>query len=86
MGRDVEADLRAKLADSARTFVVLIGRGGRRTPRAWSTAWSAMPSVTPHRLRDAVALLGEDEQAPRAAVPRGPLRRGPAGAGAAAAA
>lgn len=68
-GWDVEADLRAKLAQSARDYVIVI----RRTH---STADAAVDGLvdkafgSPERLRDAVELLGGDEQEPRALLIR----------------
>jgi hypothetical protein len=68
-GHDVEADLRRKLANTAREYVVLI----RRTH---TTAEGAVDGLArdafgaPERLRDALDLLGENEQAARALLIR----------------
>jgi hypothetical protein len=66
---DVEADLRRKLADSARMFVILIRRT-HTTPDAAVDGLVRNAFGSPDRLRDAVDLLGEDEQAPRALLTR----------------
>jgi hypothetical protein len=69
-GRDVEADLRAKLAQSARDFVVLLRRGSVRTSDAAVNQIVDHAFGSPERLRYALDLLGEDEQEPRALLTR----------------
>jgi hypothetical protein len=66
---DVEADIRAGLAEGAKIYVTLI----RRT---LTTADGAVDGLvrkafgSPDRLRDALDLLGEDDQEPRALLTR----------------
>jgi hypothetical protein len=67
--RDVEADLRAKLAESARTFVVLIRRT-HTTPEGAVDGLVDGAFGSAERLRDALDLLGEDETEPRALLTR----------------
>ena len=66
---DVEADLRGGLAEGARTYVELL-------KRSWTTPDAAVDGLvrksfgSPERLGDALDLLSEDEQEPRALLTR----------------
>jgi hypothetical protein len=67
---DVEADLRRKLAQSARDFVVLLRRGQVATSDAAVNQLAAHAFGSPERLADALELLGEDEHESRALLTR----------------
>jgi hypothetical protein len=67
--RDVEADLRAGLAESAKTFVILIRRT-LTTPDGAVDGLVSKSLGSPERLRDAVELLGEDDSEARALLVR----------------
>lgn len=67
---DVEADLRAQLAQSARNFVILLRRGLVATPTAAVEQLAAKAFGSPDRLRDAAALLDDEEQEPRSLLTR----------------
>ena len=58
----VEADIQAKLADEARGEVRLLRSGSMTTPNASVDRLINGAYGSPERLRDAAALLGEDEQ------------------------
>jgi len=67
---DVEADLRRNLAESARTFVLLLRGGDVRTADAAVAQLVDRAFGSAERLRDAPDLLGEAEQAARALLTR----------------
>jgi hypothetical protein len=67
--RDAEADLRHQLAQSARSFVVLLSRGQTKAEAAVDLlAERAFGSS--ERLRDAAALLGDEDAPARALLTR----------------
>ena len=85
--RDVEADLRRQLTKSAQAFVVLLSRGQTNAEAAVDVL-AERAFGSPERLRDAAALLGDEDVSARALLtwaaryaqdPRrpGPPRRDP---------
>ena len=68
--RDVEADIRRKVADEARGEVRLLRFGSITTPNASIDRLIGWAYGSPERLRDAAALSGEDEHEPLALLTR----------------